>query len=148
LITQYLDLISRPSVKINSKKIVVRLRKVFVTANIRNALSTAFKKANEGSISEFYDNLEEKVLNDKDKYLSHLEDAIKETLVDQKLGKVLEEYLKLSFDKKCQRDTKVSSTNTVGEYIDKQDWRINANANVGYSNAGMVSNISGKLIVP
>ena len=42
--------------------------------------------------------------------------------------------------------TFVDSTKCVEEYINKEDWRINANANTGYSNAGLVNNISGKLI--
>lgn len=42
--------------------------------------------------------------------------------------------------------TNVNSTTTVQEYINKADWRINANANTGYSNAGLVNNLAGKLI--
>ena len=42
--------------------------------------------------------------------------------------------------------TQVNSSTTVREYIDKVDWRINANANTGYSNAGLVNNLAGKLI--
>ena len=42
--------------------------------------------------------------------------------------------------------TSVDSTLAVREYIGKTDWRINANANTGYSNAGLVNNLAGKLI--
>lgn len=35
---------------------------------------------------------------------------------------------------------------TVDEYISGADWRIKANANVGYSHAGLVSNVAGKVI--
>ena len=35
---------------------------------------------------------------------------------------------------------------SVDEYIGKEDWRINANANTGYSNAGLVNNLAGKAI--
>ena len=42
--------------------------------------------------------------------------------------------------------TQVNSSTTVREYIDKVDWRINANANTGYSNAGLVNNLAGKII--
>lgn len=42
--------------------------------------------------------------------------------------------------------TLVDSTLAVREYIGKADWRINANANTGYSNAGLVNNLAGKLI--
>ena len=40
----------------------------------------------------------------------------------------------------------VNCSETVLEYISKEDWRINANANTGYSNAGLINNIAGKVI--
>lgn len=42
--------------------------------------------------------------------------------------------------------TYIDSTQAVEEYIHKTDWRIHANANTSYSNAGLVNNISGKII--
>lgn len=42
--------------------------------------------------------------------------------------------------------TKVDCSEAVSEYISKSDWRINANANTGYSNAGLISNVAGKVI--
>ncbi len=42
--------------------------------------------------------------------------------------------------------TEIDCTETVGEYLSKSDWRINANANVGYSHAGLINNIAGKVI--
>lgn len=42
--------------------------------------------------------------------------------------------------------TDVDCTHAVSEYISKSDWRINANANTGYSNAGMINNLAGKVI--
>ncbi len=35
---------------------------------------------------------------------------------------------------------------TIGEYLDRSDWRVNANANQGFSLGGMILNTSGKLI--
>jgi ribonucleoside-triphosphate reductase len=42
--------------------------------------------------------------------------------------------------------TFVNSTQTIEEYIGQTDWRINANANTSYSNAGLVNNVAGKII--
>jgi len=42
--------------------------------------------------------------------------------------------------------TKVDCSDTVKEYISESDWRINANANTGYSNAGLINNAAGKII--
>ena len=44
------------------------------------------------------------------------------------------------------RDSKVGVKESIEEYIDKVDWRINANANVGYSHAGLINQSAGKLI--
>lgn len=43
-------------------------------------------------------------------------------------------------------DTKVSSKDTVDEYIKKTDWRIKANANSGFSNASLINQTAGKII--
>ena len=40
----------------------------------------------------------------------------------------------------------VDPAQTVNEYLSKADWRVNANANQGYSLGGMILNSSGKLI--
>ena len=45
-----------------------------------------------------------------------------------------------------KRSTKVDATDAVNEYINKQDWRINANANTNYSHASLINNLAGKLI--
>lgn len=44
------------------------------------------------------------------------------------------------------RATKMDCIASVEEYINKSDWRINANANTGYSSAGLVNNLAGKAI--
>lgn len=123
------------------------MTKTLLLPAIRDKIATAFKKAGEGSLSEFYKILESLEFNDEVwKDFVKTEEALKNTLAKKGLTKVLEEFIKISIDNKLERDTKVSSKVSIQEYIDKEDWRINANANVGYSNAGLVSNISGKLI--
>ena len=42
--------------------------------------------------------------------------------------------------------TLIDCTDSVEEYISKTDWRINANANVGYSHAGLVNSLAGKVV--
>jgi len=34
---------------------------------------------------------------------------------------------------------------SINEYLEKLDWRVNANANQGYSNGGLILNVSGKV---
>ncbi|GMO58411.1 MAG: ribonucleoside triphosphate reductase [Rickettsiales bacterium] len=121
---------------------------LFVKPILREKLATAFKNAKEGSLSEFLSNLKNKNL----KFIANnVSEVIETELLESKLFKVYKEYIKTEIQDKIllnisQKDTMVSSKNSVKEYIDKEDWRINANANVGYSNAGMISNLAGKLV--
>ena len=39
----------------------------------------------------------------------------------------------------------IDSISSISEYVDKDDWRINANANQGYSIGGMILNVAGKI---
>ena len=40
----------------------------------------------------------------------------------------------------------VDAVATIDEYLDRADWRVNANANQGYSLGGMILNSSGKMV--
>ena len=44
------------------------------------------------------------------------------------------------------RETYVDVTSSVNEYLSRMDWRVNANANQGYSLGGLILNVSGKVI--
>lgn len=41
---------------------------------------------------------------------------------------------------------KIDAISSVTEYLNRQDWRVNANANQGYSLGGLILNVSGKVI--
>ena len=53
-----------------------------------------------------------------------------------------EQHQRLREDRRTLMDVGAS----VGEYLDKSDWRVNANANQGYSLGGLILNTSGKVI--
>jgi ribonucleoside-triphosphate reductase len=53
-----------------------------------------------------------------------------------------EQHAKLRND----RRTMVDVATSVNEYLDQQDWRVNANANQGYSLGGLILNVSGKVV--
>ncbi|MCD4557460.1 ribonucleoside triphosphate reductase [Schaalia sp. lx-100] len=40
----------------------------------------------------------------------------------------------------------IDAISTIDEYLDRSDWRVNANANQGYSLGGMILNTSGKIV--
>ncbi len=44
------------------------------------------------------------------------------------------------------RKTVVDVATSVNEYLDRQDWRVAANANQGYSLGGLILNVSGKVV--
>jgi len=44
------------------------------------------------------------------------------------------------------RHSLVDVASSINEYLDRQDWRVNANANQGYSLGGLILNVSGKVI--
>jgi len=52
-----------------------------------------------------------------------------------------EQHKRLREDRKTLLDVSTS----VNEYLDRQDWRVNANANQGYSLGGLILNVAGKV---
>ncbi len=44
------------------------------------------------------------------------------------------------------RDVAVDVASSINEYLDRADWRVNANANQGYSLGGLILNVSGKVV--
>jgi ribonucleoside-triphosphate reductase len=53
-----------------------------------------------------------------------------------------ESHKKLREDRKTLVDVEAS----INEYLSRQDWRVNANANQGYSLGGLILNVSGKVV--
>ena len=53
-----------------------------------------------------------------------------------------EQHHTLRQDRKSLIDVEAS----MNEYLDRRDWRVNANANQGYSLGGLILNVSGKVI--
>jgi len=47
---------------------------------------------------------------------------------------------------RADRQTMVDVAASVNEYLEQQDWRVNANANQGYSLGGLILNVSGKVV--
>lgn len=72
-----------------------------------------------------------------------------DTLIQKELAQaehweLLKHYMNLGDKNHCEKP--VYSGIAIDEYINKVDWRIQANANVGYSNAGLISQTAGKII--
>ncbi|MGL2967211.1 ribonucleoside triphosphate reductase [Flavobacterium sp. XGLA_31] len=87
--------------------------------------------------------------------VEELQDLIEKILFDKSYFTVMRSFMLYRHTRKLQREhvqglnddtTYVDSTQTIEEYINQTDWRINANANTSYSNAGLVNNVAGKII--
>jgi len=87
--------------------------------------------------------------------VEEIQDIIEKTLFDYHYFTVMRSFMLYRHTRKLQREhvqglnddtTYVDSTQTIEEYIAQTDWRINANANTSYSNAGLVNNVAGKII--
>lgn len=84
-----------------------------------------------------------------------IQDVIEKTLYEKRYFETMRSFMLYRHTRKMQREhvaqlnedtTYVDSTQTIEEYIKETDWRINANANTSYSNAGLVNNTAGKII--
>lgn len=77
-----------------------------------------------------------------------IQDIIELTLIKNQEIQVAKSYIayreKRSENRKIKKVT-VDVENTISEYLNKKDWRINANSNQGYSLGGMILNTSGKV---
>ena len=87
--------------------------------------------------------------------VEEIQDVIEKILFQKGYFTVMRSYMLYRHTRKLQREhiqglnddtTYVNSTQTIEEYISQTDWRINANANTSYSNAGLVNNVAGKII--
>lgn len=122
---------------------------------ITDAIQKGFSSANKKFDPCFPDNIFE-VLKSKDLWsVEEIQDIIEKELYKQHHFDVMKSFMIYRHTRKLQREKKeginsnttyVDSTQTIEEYIRQKDWRINANANTSYSNAGLVNNVAGKII--
>lgn len=127
----------------------------FEAYKIEEAIQKAFN-----SVSENYNTkVTEKVfklLQHKDTWaVEDIQDTIEKVLFEYAYYEVMRSFMLYRHTRKLQREhvlglnedtTYVDSTQTIEEYVHQTDWRINANANTSYSNAGLVNNVAGKII--
>lgn len=84
-----------------------------------------------------------------------IQDTIEEALFSKGYFSVAKSFITYRFLHKLQREallglnqhtTYVDCAKAVDEYINGSDWRILANSNTSYSNAGLINNTAGKVI--
>lgn len=78
-----------------------------------------------------------------------VQDAVEHALFDAGCFTTLRAYIVYRESRAKARDAKQSWVNvesSINEYLDQLDWRVNANANQGYSLGGLILNVSGKVV--
>src|SRR3989344_3751201 len=81
--------------------------------------------------------------------IEDIQDIVERSLMGGGYFKTAKAYILYREKRRQSRESKhafVDVHKTMKEYIDRSDWRVNANANQGYSLGGLILNASGKLI--
>jgi len=81
--------------------------------------------------------------------IEQIQDIVEHVLITSNYIKTARAYIVYREQHKKLREDKrtlVDVFSSVNEYLDRLDWRINANANQGYSLGGLILNVSGKVI--
>lgn len=80
--------------------------------------------------------------------IEQIQDIVEQVLISDNYFQTAKSYIlyrdqrnRMRSDKKVMVDVESS----INEYLEKLDWRVNANANQGYSNGGLILNVSGKV---
>ena len=81
--------------------------------------------------------------------IEDVQDVVEDALCKSGYSKTAKAYILYRNKHEILRAGKnslVDAISSVDEYVDKLDWRVNANANQGYSLGGMILNLSGKVV--
>ena len=82
-------------------------------------------------------------------HIEQVQDAVEHALFDEGYFKTLRAYIVYREQRQKARDARQSWVNvesSINEYLQQLDWRVNANANQGYSLGGLILNVSGKVL--
>ena len=122
---------------------------------ISEAIEKALKSVSRESDNSIYETVLGSLESKETWAVEEIQDIIEKTLYDKGYFEAMRSFMLYRHTRKLQREhvnglnddtTYVDSTQTIEEYIRQTDWRINANANTSYSNAGLVNNTAGKII--
>lgn len=81
--------------------------------------------------------------------IEKVQDAVEQSIFAGGFFKALRAYIVYREQHAKQRDAKhswIDVESSINEYLNQLDWRVNANANQGYSLGGLILNVSGKVV--
>ena len=127
----------------------------FQSYKIKDAIKKAYKSVGSEFDEKVFDNVMGAIVFKDKLSVEDIQDLIEKKLFEAGDFAVLKSFMIYRHTHKMQREhilgleedtTYINCTQTVNEYISKQDWRILANSNTSYSNAGLINNTAGKVI--
>lgn len=81
--------------------------------------------------------------------IEKVQDDVEQSIFAGGFFKTLRAYIVYREQHAKQRDAKhswIDVESSINEYLNQLDWRVNANANQGYSLGGLILNVSGKVV--
>lgn len=130
-------------------------REKFESYKIQQAIEKAFHASHETYNPLVYTRVLEQLKGEEFVAVEKIQDLIEQALFQENSFETARNFIKYRFLHKLQREqigsiyhgnTFVDCKLTVEEYISQTDWRIAANSNTTYSNAGLINNTAGKVI--
>ncbi len=127
----------------------------FEPYKIEDAIKKAFKSVRVTYDEGVFKSVMEEISKKRVAAVEDIQDLIEQELYKARYFDVMKSFMIYRHTHKMQREhvaglnedtTFINSTQTIEEYIGGRDWRIKANSNTGYSNAGLVNNTAGKVI--
>lgn len=127
----------------------------FLPYKIEDAIKKAFKSENKPYDKSIFDAVMDEITFKKIVAVEDIQDIIEKALFKAGYFDELKSFMLYRHTHKMQREqilglnddtTYINSTQTINEYINGTDWRISANSNTSYSNAGLINNTAGKVI--
>jgi len=128
---------------------------VFKSYKIEDAITKAFLSESVPYNSKIFEAVLSHINQTQVIAVEEVQDCIEKVLFDTNHFKVMKSFMMYRLMHKMKREhqegfnedtTYINATQTIEEYINGTDWRIKANSNTGYSNAGLVNNSAGKVI--
>lgn len=81
--------------------------------------------------------------------IEQIQDVVEQVLISSNYYKTARAYIIYRERREKMRHDKhaaIDAISSINEYLDRSDWRVNANANQGYSLGGLILNVSGKVV--
>ncbi|MCQ2914910.1 MAG: ribonucleoside triphosphate reductase [Alphaproteobacteria bacterium] len=81
--------------------------------------------------------------------IEQIQDVVEQVLISANYYQTARAYIVYREQRaknRADKKTLVDVASSVNEYLERADWRVNANANQGYSLGGLILNVSGKII--